>query len=337
MPYPASVSDLALFQQKLLGTWSNNGVPLGTDNKPLSYNVMPLPQVEKQASYPCCLGYILKNFTFTETIRFNNYDNKCSITTPATAPNRGGRYSQIAQAVFYDQKVFFAEGPDGPTNPDGAQAVHIENGAWLWLTSSSQNLGPYNNVPAPPGPITPQPPFMNVAKQIAVPHGNSVLALGSVGEIMHVTPQIPDMPYPYPGSGRGEEADIPVFPYYTKLNQGGDYENPNLDYTFNPNLPLQEAVGQLRPDAHLHWSVTTDPLPDAEHPMVQGSVTNIPFEHRRANVASYKAEYWLLSTDGGQTFDYLAYNQFIGLVIPLAGQPYTFPHVTANVVKRQGP
>jgi len=330
MPHPAKVSDLALFQQKLLGTWSNDGVPNGKDGKPLSYNVMPLPQVEKQASFPCCLGYILKNFTFTETIRFNNDDNTCSITTPATAPNRGGRYSQIAQAVFYDQKVFFAEGPDANT------AVHIENGAWLWLTSSSQPLGPYNDVPAPPGPILPQPAFMNIAKQIAVPHGNSVLALGSVGEVVNGMLHIPDMPYPYPGSGAGEEADVPAFPYYTLLNQNGDYENPNPQYTFNPNLPLQEAVKLLKPDAYLYWSVTTDPLPNAEHPVAQGSVTNIPFEQKRANVASYKAEYWLLSTDGGKTFEYLAYNQSIGLVIPLRGEPYTFPHITANVVKRQG-
>ena len=330
MPYSANVGDLALFQQKLLGTWSNDGVPKGKDGKPLSYNVMPLPQVEKQASYPCCLGYILKNFTFTETIRFNNANNNCSIATPATAPNRGGRYSQIANAVFYDQKVFFAEGPQANW------PVHIENGAWLWLTSSPQPLGPYNNTPAPPGPIVPQQPSMNIAKQISVPHGNSVLALGSVEQMTHAMPQIPDMQYPYPGSGKGEEADIPVYPYYTKLDQQGDYENPNPQYTFNPNLPLQEAVKQLKPDAYVYWSVTTDPLPDEEHAVARGSVTNIPFEHRRANVASYKAEYWLLSIDGGKTFEYLAYNQFIGLVIPLAGQPYTFPHVTANVVKRLG-
>jgi hypothetical protein len=334
MPRAASVGDLALFQQKLLGTWSNDGVPKGKDGKPLSYNVMPLPQVEKQASYPSCLGYILKNFTFTETIRFNNADNVCSITTPATAPNRGGRYSQVVQAVFYDQKVFFAEGPQANT------AVHVENGAWLWLNSGPQPLGPYSNPPpvppAPPGPILPQPAFMNIAKQIAVPHGNSVLALGSVGNVINGAPQIPVMPYPYPGSGKGEEADIPAFPYYTALDQPGDYENPNLEYTFNPNLALQHAVDKLRPDAYLYWSVTTDPLPDVETAVAQGSVTNIPFEQRRANVVSYKAEYWLLSTDGGHTFGYLAYNQFIGLMIPLAGEPYTFPHVTANVVKRQG-
>lgn len=329
MPYPANVSDLALFQQKLLGTWSNNGAPKGKDGKPLSYNVMPLPQVEKQASYPCCLGYILKNFTFTETIRFNNAEDKCSVTTPATAPNRGGRYSQIAQAIFYDQKVLFAEGPLANT------AVHIENGAWLSLSSSPQPLGPYNNVPAPPGPIIPQPPYMNVAKQIAVPHGNSVLALGSVDEVVHAMPQIPDMPYPYPGSGKGEEADIPAYPYYTQLEQNDDYENPNPQYTFNPNLPLQEAVKLLKPDAYLHWCVTTEPLPDAEHATARGSVTNIPFEQRRANAESYKAEYWLLSTDGAKTFEYLAYNQSIGLVMPLRGEPYTFPHVTANVVKLQ--
>ena len=34
MPYAAPEESLARFQQHLLGTWSNEGVPLGIDNKP---------------------------------------------------------------------------------------------------------------------------------------------------------------------------------------------------------------------------------------------------------------------------------------------------------------
>ena len=325
MPYASHVSDLAFFQQKLIGTWKNDGVPLGKDGKPLSYNVMPLPQVEPQKGYPCCLGYILKNFTFTETIRFN--DPK-AITIPALAPNRGGRYTQNSHALFYDQQVYFAEGP-GKGN-----TVHVENGAWLHLTSAAQPLGPYNNVPAKPGPIIQQPPFMTVAKQIAVPHGNSVLALGSYQDKVKGAPDIPDLPFPYPGTGEGAEADVSAFPYYTQLINNDDYENPNPDYTLNPNRPLQELVKAIKPDCYVYWRVTTDPLPDVEHEIAKGSVTNIPFEQKRANASSYCAEYWLLSTDGGKSFDYLAYNQVINLTIPLMGQPYNFPHITANTVKR---
>lgn len=325
MPYASDLADLAFFQQQLIGTWTNAGVPEGKDGKPLSYNVMPLPQVEPQNGYPCCLGYILKNFTFTETIRFNNTD---AIAIPALAPNRGGRYTQNSRAIFYDQLVKFAEGPQA------GNGVHVENGAWLFLHSVAQPLGPYNDQPAKAGPIVRQPSFLTIAKQIAVPHGNSVLALGSFQDKVAGAPDIPDLPFPYPGSGKGADYDISAYPYYTELKDNDDYENPNTCFTANPNLPLQEVIKAIKPNCYMYWKVTTNPLPDAEHSVAQGSVTNIPFEQKRANVASYEAHYWLMSTDGGKTFDYLAYNQIINLTIPLMGEPYTFPHITANTVKR---
>ena len=73
---------------------------------------------------------------------------------------------------------------------------------------------------------------MTIAKQIAVPHGNSVLALGSVDDVVHGTPHIPDIPIPYPGSTDWKEADVPAYPYYTKLDQVSDYENPNKNISY---------------------------------------------------------------------------------------------------------
>ncbi len=78
----------------------------------------------------------------------------------------------------------------------------------------------------------------------------------------------------------------------------------------------------------------TDPVVVDGKDLGTGVVTNIPFEQRRAKVTEYRAEYWLLSTNGGKTFDYLAYNQLIEMQIPILGEPYVFPHVTANTVKR---
>ena len=60
MPYAIKSSELAEFQKQLIGKWSNDENDknlIGKDGKPLSYNVMPLPQVEPQKGYPCCLGY----------------------------------------------------------------------------------------------------------------------------------------------------------------------------------------------------------------------------------------------------------------------------------------
>jgi hypothetical protein len=329
--------------------------PPGT---PLLYNVMPLPQVEPQNGYPCCLGYILKNFSFTEEIRFNGSDNPNdphpekdpnALAVIAGAPNRGGRYTQSSHAVFYEQKVRFAEGPQGPGGAhvedynkklNRGDVVHVENGAWLHLESVEQKTGPYDlgsSHKAPLGPITPQAAEMAIAKQIAVPHGNSVLALGSASSVQKKTPIIPDSDVTYPTSVKGYDFpswDISAYPYYTELKAADDYENPNKYLTLNPNLVLQEAVKKIGANAFMYWVVHTDPVVVNGKHLGTGVVTNIPFEQRRANVTEYKAAYWLLSNDNGKNFDYLAYYQFITMVIPILGQPYIFPHVTANTVKR---
>jgi len=361
MPYPATSEDLAEFQQRLIGTWRNDEQLL-EEGKPLSYNVMPLPQVDPQPGRPAGEygGFILKNFSFTETIRFNGTSAKGdpvdqqdpqALAVAAAAPNRGGTYTQEARAIFYEQQVRFAEGPQA------GKIVHIENGAWLHLGSVEQTLGPYNPpaIPAPNTQVLKQPPNMTIAKQIAVPHGNSVLALGNVdlndldkfdssdeglaaNTIFSGAPVIPDAFVPYP-----EPANIstaPQFDPYSNVLTGPEgFENPNVPRTLNPNYPLQVAVGLIKPAVHMHWRVTTEPLFGGA-----GVVTNIPFEQRKSRVTEYWADYWLLSTDpnakeSGQ-FEYLLYTQTILMRMDISTdggktyQTYVFPHITSNTVKK---
>lgn len=380
MPYAVKGSDLAEFQQLLIGTWENDP-ELSEGKKPLSFNVMPLPQIEPQPGRKPPKGkyggFILKNFTFTETIRFNGSGEKKdppdrqdtgAVAVVAGAPNRGGTYTQFSHALFYEQQVRFAEGPD-----DG-KIVHVENGAWLQLGSTHQNVGPYNP-PAKPikGQVLRQPPYVTIAKQIAVPHGNSVLALGAIdlndrdrfdadkkGLTAHTVlpgaPAIPDqfVPYPLPADSvpanvYPDGTDVATAPFYDPyaklLKANGDYENPNVDWTLNPNYPLQRAVEIVQPKAHMHWRVTTLPLFGGD-----ASVTNVPFEQRKAKVTEYWADYWLLSTDrdaakggkgkGRPRFDFLLYNQTALMEMEVStdkGETYTrwvFPHITSNVVKK---
>ena len=196
MPMAVSASQLADFQCRLIGTWTNNEELSDPDrNVPLSFNVMPLPQIQDQPNRPSggdFGGFILKNFAFTETIRFNGsakpedppeHQDPDALAVVASAPNRGGSYTQSSHAIFYDQQVQFAEGPQGPASSiEIGQIVHVENGAWLHFGSENQVLGPYllGSGPLLDGPVLPQPPYVTVAKQISVPHGNSVLALGHV-------------------------------------------------------------------------------------------------------------------------------------------------------------
>jgi hypothetical protein len=394
MPLAYESSDIAVFQCLLIGTWHND---MSDENlyiedspllkRPLSYNVMPLPQVDPQATRPPDVpfkygGFILKNFSFTETIRFNGsavdgdlpeHTDPQALAVIAGAPNRGGAYTQFAHAVFYDQQVRFAEGPDAE------KIVHVENGAWLHLGTQRQILGPYTLGPNPPtvdGQLQRQPPYITIAKQIAVPHGNSVLALGSVdlydkdkfhddfeglksNTVIPGAPVIPDAPVPYPQradvstdpqiykfislTGASEPPDIATAPqtdpYARKLDANNDFENPKVEWALNPNVPLQLAIEKINPTAHIHWRVTTNPLFGGD-----GIVTNIPFENRKSRVTEYWADYWLLSTDTKihdyRKFDYLAYSQTIlmEMDISLDGgktyERYVFPHVTTNTVKK---
>jgi hypothetical protein len=415
MPYAAKPSELAEFQCLLIGSWSNDPDKVKDDKivdqngGPLSFNVMPLPQIPEQDTRPADQqrleypelppapaenpiidpgygGFVLKNFTFTETIRFNGanltdnpmHRDPAALAIIAGAPNRGGGYTQFSHAVFYDQQVRFAEGPEGPTgalvNPANkakglGNVVHVENGAWLHLQSQHQHLGPYlldkKNGPWVYRTKLPQPPYITIAKQIAVPHGNSVLALGNFDIVGSAygkpivkfpgAPAIPDAFVPYPAP-----ADIitgkHTNPYDRVINPPADYENSNPEWTWNANEPLQIAVKKINPTSFIHWQVTTLPLPGGN-----GIVTNIPFEDRKAKVTEYWADYWLLSTDpkfdpdhpeknDDVQYDYLVYNQtilmemdiFVGvegkdsIADPKSFRRYVFPHVTSNTVKRIG-
>jgi hypothetical protein len=389
MPNAVFAAELAEFQCLLIGTWTNEDDKELIDPKtklPLSFNVMPLPQIELQKRVnpqpppppnTAYGGFILKNFAFTETIRFNGsaknkdepkqHQDPAALAVIAGAPNRGGSYTQFSHAVFYDQQVKFAEGPAAH------MIVHVENGAWLHLDSIRQVLGPYELNPPPPngpggpfvngddGQVLPQPPYITIAKQISVPHGNSVLALGSVDirgtkkkdgkevlqTILPGRPVIADAFIPYP-----QPADIAVAPsfdpYKTLLKDNADYENPNPPWTWNANKPLQEAIEIIKPQSFLHWSVTTNPMFGGK-----GHVTNIPFEERKSNVIAYWADYWMLSCDPidkkDAVFDYLAYSQTILMEMdiffgdykiakevadPANYRRYIFPHVTTNTVKK---
>jgi hypothetical protein len=237
----------------------------------------------------------------------------------------------------------------------------------LHLGSREQRAGPYGKRPtAKDGQVLRQPPYVTIAKQIAVPHGNSILALGRVdlydgdkfndrldgigsNTIIPGAPIIPDAPVPYPAP-----ADITTKPfqdpYPTPLTQlPDDFENPSPVWTLNPNRPLQLAVEAIEPQAHIHWRVTTNRLFGGD-----GVVTNIPFEERKSKVTEYWADYWLLQSKETcekkeYVFDYLAYSQTILMEMEICvGAPggsvydpdnfrkFVFPHVTTNTVKRIG-
>lgn len=311
MPLRAKDDHLADFQERLKGTWANRELPgsdLGGENKPLSYCVMPLPQGD---------NYILKNFTLYETVKFNDMRD---VALPATAPNRGVDVLQVPTALFYQQQVSFAQGPDR------GKVVHVENGAWLTIATGDPQDGPYPK--DFPMLHKPENPERRIAKQISVPHGNSILARGTFDDPASGSPTIPavdSLPTP-PGldtTPYGQQSANPNYP--------DKYQNPRPDLTANVNLAIETALGIIEPTRYIHWHVDSGD-PGSSHPYI----VNIPFEERYADVVRYLADYWLLSKDG-DTYPWLAYSQNIvmEITIPIdGGTTYKFPHTTSNVVTK---
>jgi hypothetical protein len=325
MPNAIAPASLSVFQQQLIGTWTNQNLPgvgKGDTSSPYSYCVMVLPQQSPQGPPPQNTGYILKNFTLYEKI---NFKGPSTIAAPASASNRGGTYQQTAYALFYDQQVRFAEGPGL------GKLTHEENGAWLHLQTEPQQIGPYlwptDNPAHEVGPVPPQPPNLTICKQISVPHGNSVLAQGNF-QVNAGSPAIPnaDPVLPTPQG-------LDTTPYSNVIAVPGNYQNPDPQVTQNIALPLQRAVSDLEAAGrgvtdHIFCQVDTN---------TAGGVLNTVFEDRKATVVGYDAQYWLLSCDGGKSYDILAYAQRILLSIRIGGTLYAFPHPTCNVLSRVHP
>ena len=301
--------------EHLCGTWNNQDIPystppMGGPANPYSYNVMPLPEDGGNDGR----DYILKNFTYFEEITFNGPN---ALTAPAQAPNRGGTYQQTPNALFYDQQVKFAEGPTK------GMVVHEENGAWLHLITEVQKSGPYGMQGQESGPVIPQPADMTLCKQISVPHGNSILSLGSF-DSGNGKPTIPDAPAPFPTP---QTPDF-IEPYKELLNQPNNFQNPQPDLTLEPNKPIQDALKAINSSQFIHLHVTTAELSGG-----QGIVTNIPFEIRKAEVTCYHADYWILGNGG--KYNYLLYTQTIDMKITIDGVPHNFPHVTCNALTKK--
>lgn len=283
----------------LIGTWTNKLTD--TDDLPYSYNVMPLPQ--RDPSSPT--GYILKNFAYYEELSFS--------AIRGSAANRGGLGTQNCNVLFYEQRVYFAEGPNKNA------LAHAENGSLLFINDQLQLLGPYGNGDQAglgnqtvKDSVAPSQQF-NIIKQISVPHGNSILAAGSHHQ-QSGPPTIPIL------SGLPEGVDIQQYMQIDAVS------NPNPNYTRNPNQALADAL--------LAAPVTTFLTLNVSSKNGGGGVTNIGSEQPHAQVESYQCTYWLEALNDATEFTQLQYSQTIMMRLPIGEQFILFPHVTTNTLTK---
>ena len=322
---------------RLVGTW--NSPPAGT----YSWNVMPLPQDDVDDLF------ILKNFPYLEEMTFAKI--------PGTAPNRGGGFTQVANTLFYEQRVYFAQSTtDDPNSvdfvPDSAvnMLVHAENGSWLFLDRVNQFSGSFpedgsSPVPLPDGTtsVPVQDPSTSIAKQMSVPHGNSILAVGSVDPAAQfpppadpvVSPENAGTPKLTTNSGAPKIPELNAIPIYNGAPYGADKYGDSViengietNSDINPNIKLLDYLKANPTTDYVHFKVTA----------AEKKITNISFESKRSKVNGYTMEVWLLNP--GTANEALMYYQNIGMALNLSSstspdtKTITFPHLTCNVLTR---
>ena len=293
--------------EKLVGTWNSPSID------PTGYNVMPVPDGNNEVGKGNQTDWQSKNFFYYEEMTF---------TAPGEAPNRGQLFQQGCYALTYEQRVYFATDPfrglgglmAQPPVPSRAAdtLVHFENGLWLQLQFEAQPKGAY----APPSlPFPPenerfppeQPSAYEICKQISIPHGNSILATGSVTTYKGA-PTFDTKPPPYP-------------PF-------------TLNHTIqNPTLILQAQLEKVTVVQTTEFNVSTN--------NVGGGLLNLQFEQGNSKVTGFDTRFFIEELRDGST--QLQYVQTIrmlfdvtrnpqGIPDPTDGVSIPFLHITANTL-----
>ncbi len=229
-------------------------------------------------------GFILLVAPYTETLTI------APLSTPT--PNRGTHIIQEIPTLMYNLSIH---------NSLTGSLLHAENGTWLLLPEC--------------------PSGFSIARQASVPHGDSVLALGS----------------PSANEGGPSIPEISTLPVSGPDTPGG-YTDPYIDYTpginkVNPNQNLVEAIqGQTILQTTSLFVSTAN----------QGGISNIPFITKNANTTQFQANFWIETVQvpgSAQTFLQLQYSQTTIIEFkPQFGNPsqlIQWPHVNINTLVKQ--
>jgi hypothetical protein len=255
---------------------------IGTWVGNFGWNVIAVPKV-----FDGRLGFELLVRPYYETITF--------APIGAPVPDRGGAKTLFLTGLHYDLRV-----TDSQTN----QPLHIENGLWLFL----------NQVDLPGGP--------SIVRQAAIPHGNSVLAMGG-WSVTQSAPKIPDinaLPFPVTGAPQGYTEP------YRVTAMGSNFQ------AVNPNKTLQDAIKKQKIVETTTLWINTQP---------QGGIVNIPFIKKNANATAFNGTFWieLVENKDGTKFEQLQYTQQTNIeFIPQFDNPkklITWPHVNVNTLVKQ--
>jgi hypothetical protein len=226
----------------------------------------------------------------------------------APVPNRGGPAGEMfITGLMYDMRI-----ADLVTN----EPLHLETGMWLNLSGVQG------------GTLPDQP----IVRSASIPHGDSVLAIGTSSE----TAGPPDIPLPSAIPDPGPKPE----PGYTEAWLSQIPSPCDANVKFNPAIPNQvlvDALAGLKVVETTTLSVSTDN---------GGGVLNIPFVDANANTTRFACDYWIETIEatppsGGppERVQQLQYSQQTNIeFLPQFGNPdqlIMWPHVNVNTLRKQ--
>lgn len=289
---------------QLPGTWSNEpGLP------GRGWNMIALP-FGGPAAPP--FNYRLLLNQYNEQLKFTLIDSG--------VPNRGIRVGsggveeadQFVVTLDYVQSINQIKADDFPESGlagEFNQAIHHEPGLWLNMTNEITD-------------------GINIGRLASVPHGDSLLALGS-SEVL-------DGP--------------PVIPNYSGLPIGGptDLNNPYLGpYKHFHDNPFEDLFDPVSPNDLLKAAnqgvniVRTTKL-EVDTTVNSGGIHNIPFIVKQANAAEMKSIFWIqeLEETDNEGRPKLRLQYFQTVILDFFGRRdggpslIRWPHVSINTLEK---
>lgn len=267
---------------------------------------------------------------------------------------------QFVVALDYQQSINQVNAEDNPDSDglagDAGKPIHHEPGLWLYmknLRAVDKDLTAVKGGGIAKGGIEVTESVLEVARLASIPHGNSLLALGTAAEVkgMPTIPVISGLPI-----GRFEDLASPGYDVLTDNGDGAPdpYLAPYKHYIENPFKGTASGVpgfpgfnprdmNEILRFANKGVNIERTTVLTVDTTRQSGGIVNAPFVTKQAEPVSMKSTFWIQELKekdkGGHPKLRLQYSQVVMMDFFLPredGLPdrARWPHISINTLEK---